>query len=356
VPGQLRLGPATPDGGGGTNYQVWTIHLTAGPPCSLWGTPDVRFEDTSGANLPFSVTRRWLGSERREPVLVDAHHSPAFPVAKFRCDTEPNPPVAASVVATLPNGAGTLMGTIPRAAARLQFCPHDDGDQRVHEGTIGSWQVHSQQQPSRRVAVSMHSSFAPDGLPSWGRADLDGDGRPDTVIVRPSGRVTVKLGGRVLKARAPGRPTDRLQGFTDLTGDGRPEILVGSTSVGCDGGYRLCDSRPTVLTLHRGRLRVVRFPNGEPDFDLGVGQLTTGWDCGSGGLVGIHLLLNGVNGYRLTRTTYQVSGLVARRVRRTTTTGQLSDIDFVRLTATRCRGLTGLGWAWERPQASRPMT
>jgi len=139
APGQLRLGPATSDGGGGELYQVWTIHLVTGAACSLRGTPGVRFFDAGGARLPFSVTRRWLGREHRAPVLVDARHAPAFAVAKYRCDTVRNPPVAAEVLVTLPRSPGTLRGTVPAAGARLGFCPGDDGDQRVHVGAIGSW-------------------------------------------------------------------------------------------------------------------------------------------------------------------------------------------------------------------------
>lgn len=355
APGQLRLGPATSDGGGGEGYQVWSIHLAHGRPCTLWGAPDLRFRDSSGATLPFSVTQRWVGSERRGPVLVDSRHSPAFPVAKYRCDTTVNPPVVASVTATMPNGAGTLTGTVARTAARLAYCPRDDGDQRVHVGTIGSWQL-TRQTPPTRVAVSVHSSFLPPRTPSWGRADLNGDGHADTVVVRPSGQVTARVGHRVLHTRVGGRPTDRLQGFADLAGDGRPEALVAATSVGCDGGYRLCDSRPTVLTFRAVRLRVLRFPNGEPDFDLGVGRLTTAWTCGADGLVGTRLLLTGLTGYRLTRTTYRASGLAVRAVGRSVSTGHLSEIDFEQVTATHCAGLSALGWAWEHPQPSRPMT
>ena len=50
------------------------------------------------------------------------------------------------------------------------------------------------------------------------------------------------------------------------------------------------------------------------------------------------------------------TGLVAREVGHTVSTGRLSDLDFEAATATRCPALTAIGWAWERPAASRPMT
>jgi hypothetical protein len=345
-PGQLRLGPATPDGGGGEDFQVWSVHLVHGPPCTVWGTPTLRFLDAHGAVLPFAVTDRWRHAHRG-PVLVDARHSPNFPVEKFRCDTVRNPPVVASVVATLPLGAGTLTGTVPRAAARLQFCPRQDGDQRIHVGSIGTWQTTGAPLP-HQVAVSMHSRFAPLGLPTWGRADVDGDGRPNLVVVRPSGQVDVTLGRHVVHARVAGRPTDRLQGFTDLTGDGRPEILVASTALGCGAGYRWCASRAAVLTVRDGRLRVLHFPEPALSWDDGQGDLYAGLVCGAHGPAELQLLMTGGQGYRLTRTRYQVSGLRAHAVDSTTVHGTAADSRLAGLITTRCPGLDRWGWAQER--------
>jgi hypothetical protein len=115
-PVQLRLGPATPDGGGGEDFQVWSVHLVHGPPCTVWGTPTLRFLDAHGAVLPFAVTDRWRHAHRG-PVLVDARHSPNFPVEKFRCDTVRNPvtDTRTSCSARAPRGAGPGTGHAPRA-------------------------------------------------------------------------------------------------------------------------------------------------------------------------------------------------------------------------------------------------
>jgi hypothetical protein len=343
----LRLGRVTPDGGGGTDYQVFSIHLKHGPPCTLWGVPRVRFLDSAGTPLAFPTTQHWLGRERHGPVRVSAGHPTAFPVAKYRCDTTPDPPIAASVVVTLPDAAGTLRGVIPATAARLAYCPGDGGDQRVHVGAIGGWQLSTTASPTR-VAVSMHSRLAPQGLPTWGRADLDGDGSPDLVVVRPSGRTVALIGSRVLHARVPGRPTDRLQGFTDLTGDGRPEILVGATALGCDAGYRFCATRPTVLTLLDGRLRVVRFPEPAVSWDNGQGDLFAGVVCSAHGPTQVEVLMTGGNGYEMISTTYRVAGVTAHVVDRTTVHGAGTYRHLAALAATRCPGLAVDGWAPER--------
>jgi hypothetical protein len=345
-PGQLRLTPATPDGGGGEEYQVWSIHLVAGPPCTVWGTPRVRFLDARGAILPFLITDRWR-HEHLGPVLVDAGHSPAFPVAKFRCDTTTNPSTVASVEATLPLDAGTLTGRVPPDAARLSFCPRDGGDQRIHVGTIGSWQTPTTGTAPRRPAISMHSRFNSGSFPTWGRADLDGDSRRDLVLVRP-GLVTARLHGRVLRLRLPGNSTAELQGFADLTGDDRPDILVGGTSLGCGTGYRYCASRANAVTLEEGRLRVVRFPRGGPVWNAGEGDAFEGWVCRPGGPTEIYAEQTGVSSYRLSRTRYRVRGLHVSVVSRSVTRGTAGHDRLQALTRTRCPGLDRWGWAPER--------
>ena len=348
-PGQLRLASATPDGGGGEEYQAWSIRLVSGRPCTVWGAPHLRFLDPGGSALPFSTTRRWRG-EHEGPVLVGAGHAPAFAVAKYRCDTATNSPTVASVVATLPLGAGTLTGTVPPDAARLAFCPRDGGDQRVHVGTIGTWQT-SGPPPPGRVALSMHSAFASSGLPTWGRSDLDGDGHRDTVVVHPTGLVVATVGGHTTRIRVPGRPTDRLQGFTDLTGDGHPDVLVAVTALGCVAGYRFCASSPVVLTLRGGRFRTVHFPGAGVSWDDGQGDLFAGVVCASGVPVQVQVLMTGRHGYRLIRTTYRVTGLRARAVARSTVTGAGTPHQLAALATTRCPGLGRTGWAPEHGPA-----
>jgi hypothetical protein len=342
--GQLRLGRPIQEGAGGEDYTIFALRLARGRPCTLWGTPRVRLVTASGKAAPLHITRQWLGPQHVEPVAVTRQLPQWFALAVYRCDVS-RPRFSRRMTATLPNGAGTVV-----SPARIGYCGPRDGPRVLHVGAIGSWVVGRGRRPApRHVAISMHSSFSPQGLPTWGRADLNGDGHPDLVVVRPAGLVMVRIGSATLRLRLPADATARLQGLTDFTGDGRTDILVGGTALGCGSGYRLCAPLATVVALAQGRLRTVHFSDDQPGWDNGQGDVFAGWVCRPGGPTARVLDQDGRSSYRLTVTRWRVEGLRARAVASTISRGSASYAGLARLTRTRCRGLDRWGWAPERP-------
>lgn len=340
APGQLRLGRRLHDGGAGEIYTFVALRLVRGPACTLWGTPTVRLTAADGSPAPETYLRRWLWPQHIRPVAVSRQRPQYVALETTRCDATPTS-YTRMLSVVLPQGAGTVAGVVP-----IGYCGLRQRPNRVYVAALGTWSVRRRPAP-RDVAVSMHSRFSARGLATWGRADLAGNGHSDLVLVRP-GLVTARVGGRLLRVRVPRAGNDELQGLADLTGDARPDILVGVTALGCSAGYRYCASGATVVSLLDGRLRIVRFPADRPQWDDGQGDLFEGWVCRSGGPTEIDLALTGASTYELNRTRYVVSGLRARRAARTTQSGSGATPRLLRLTRTRCAGLDRWGWAAER--------
>lgn len=208
--------------------------------------------------------------------------------------------------------------------------------------------------PSRLLperAVEMHARRDPQpgsdssrGAVTYGRGDLNGDGQPDLVVVRSTGRVSARISGvgrRTL--RVVGDHTLRLQALPALTGDGRADILLGSTAAGCCGVYHLPDTHSAVLRLWHGRLRQVRWVTGRPltlTFDAGRGDLYAGIRCGRAELRQVRVL----------------RGATRAHVRAITIEGRTATVRHVgngsvpvglvaKRAATRCPGMTKDGWA-----------
>jgi hypothetical protein len=130
-----------------------------------------------------------------------------------------------------------------------------------------------------------------------GRGDVNGDGRPDLIVVRTSGLVSARISGvgrRTVRLRPDS--TLRLQAITDLTGRGPADVLVRATTAGCCGGYENISSTSYVIRFRHNRLAAVRLPSGHPlelTFGEGRGDLFAGMRCHAGALDQVSLLLTG---------------------------------------------------------------
>jgi hypothetical protein len=360
------------NGAGGTSYDYW--RLKADHNCTLEGVPKVALYDSSGARVPAAVAgySGWFGYKnvRSWPTEVGPQKTAQIQIAKYRCDTTPHPRMMTSATFTLPLGRGAV-GDAGVVRAKLSFplpyCPHDEGNQQVHVAPVG-FRDGTEPEP---YAVSMHSSFDPGTAPTWGRADLDGDGLADTVIVRPNPKgghamVDVEFGDGTGSQNelALGEPI-RLQALSDLNGDGVPEILVGTTAEGVESGYAFGSSGSYVLQVTPADkgvpVSVVKRKGGRPWMpsisNYGRGDLWAALQCRDDDVTQVTALLagagpfdlTGTNAYDVTRTTWHVEGATAVKVSTTKSDG-------VRLTSTMvdgawtpivsdCPGMSSTGWA-----------
>jgi hypothetical protein len=127
---------------------------------------------------------------------------------------------------------------------------------------------------------------------STGRGDVDGDGRPDRVVVstpvniyrRDRGVVRVQFAdGRTRTFESRGLIFARYEGVSDLDGDGRGEVLTWTSATGC------CQPYPnaygvSVVTYDGNRLRFVRLDKRPLSlgYDAGRGDEYAGFTCQGG--------------------------------------------------------------------------
>jgi hypothetical protein len=195
----------------------------------------------------------------------------------------------------------------------------------------------------------MHATRFPRGPRTRGRADLDGDHRPDEVVVATYGLVDVELGDGDRVASQILRPdlTLRVQALADLYGDGHREVVTATTTAG-SGAYRVDDSVASVVSYHDGTLHLLHLPNGDPvllSFDVGRGDEFAGIRCHGGGHVTqLVVLLQGPDRLRVTATDYALRGDVAypSHARSIDVAGDQSDA--LRLSTTHCVGMATDGW------------
>ena len=357
----IRLGKVRGNGAGGDLFTEWP--LLTDHPCTLYGYPSVKLLEASGeaAALRYHDQWPWFGGEANapiEPVVVndttaltieDVHkttiHAGAFiDIEKYRCDTTRHPKALTKAEITLPiPGARPLVGR-----THYELCdPGDDGSQVVEVSPV---QTNAKPAP---YAVNLRSSFSPYpwpyDTPTWGTADVDGDGRPDTVVLHPGkrykpGLLVVHLAsGKTLQATTEFSQPLRLQALSDLNDDGHAEILVSTTTLGADYHGVFADADAEVFTVVGGRLEPVM--RGKRPWRLDFSPVDEG-----GGENGVrcqgHTVTQVTVDAQLTRTTFRIEGDRAVRVGRTTSraTG-----DGQQYATSSCPGMSSDGWA-EPPQ------
>ncbi len=332
----LRLAGRSGEGAGSTRFAVWK--LTSGTNCTLYGRPRVALLGPKGHDLHYSTVRWSWPRTAPHPVLVGPNLYATVSIAFGRCD-DAGARRTSRVRMTLPG-----VGIVLHGRSSADYCP-DVYPPWLAVAPYGTWQLDGTERPMRSsYAVNLRSSFSPGTHPTWGRADVDGDGKADTVIVSDYGRLTVDLAnGRVLTTRDGLTNPARLQALTDLNGDGRPEILVAGTTIGADRGYAFGGASSTAFAVVDGRLQAAG--GKEPlqfDFYEGHGDFYAGVVCGGDTVTQVSVLAESSTPLTVKRTTWRIAGAKATQLS-SQTTGETGDP--MTLVSSDCPGMDRYGWA-----------
>ncbi|MDQ1725474.1 MAG: hypothetical protein QOG52_2502 [Frankiaceae bacterium] len=191
--------------------------------------------------------------------------------------------------------------------------------------------------------TEMHATAAPTGPLTGGRADIDGDGAPDDVVVDSRGAVTVTLTtGETYGLPFVPDTTVRLASLPDLFGDGHHEILVASSAAGCCG-YRFAHYGAAVYSWQSGGLVQLTFGGGS-------GQLRfddrSGLTCVDGSAVQVEV--TGDKSVTIRRASYQIiqGSVVNSGVTQTPFNGTGNDPGKLgAVVSSNCPGMDAFGWA-----------
>lgn len=340
------------------NYAVWNVGSTA---CTLMGFPQVRLSDQTGAVLPFRYGRaRVVQGTRRPagPFVVRPSHRVFFQVDGYRCDVSRGRPAITGRV-RLPLVSGSFAMSARgrgRLAQGVDFCGPGDPPSRLMVSRLGA-SMSGRDTPGNHIRPVPHPVVNMRGQlwltkrsrrPSYGFGDLNGDGKRDLVVVRPTGLVSAHISGLGRRTvRLLPDFTLRLQGSAPLTGTGRDQVLVATTTAGAGTGYRLFDWAAVVVTLVEGRLVVLRSGRGTPlrlRFDAGRGDVFAGLRCGPATIDQVSVVQSAEHTFIVTTTAFHVAGSLAKRVSRIIHSVRGTSHTALDLAATRCTGLDDRGW------------
>lgn len=132
-----------------------------------------------------------------------------------------------------------------------------------------------------------HAWSGPSGPVTTGLGDVDGDGRPDRIIVNAqTGSVTVHTAAEAAANVQLKFGGGRLEGVSDLARTGRGLILIASSASGCCG-YTADRAQVTVVGLLAGHLsRFAASDGSDPlSYNDGQGQQVEGFACVGHGIV-----------------------------------------------------------------------
>lgn len=325
------------DGATGHHFSWWRIALTEDGPCTLYGHPGIAVFDRRGHRIPLTV----VADGRKAPLVITERRPGTVYTDRYRCDIHQLPTRSATARIRLPGVDRRFQVAAPWG---FPVCGADDDSHSVMVG----WRGPGAPRRVRPYAVSMFDHHPPRfPFTSWGRADLDGDGDRDLVVV---GRrwLSARVRGRTLTTTLPRQPGRRLQGLPDLDGDGHAEILIASGDAGWPA-YRFGASTADVARLDGHRLTVLR-PHHPLAFLRGTEDDFSGVQCGRRGFDFTYLAHSpGDPQSRLAVTTYRIDGerLVAERtVRSTIESADAQAVSrAISAATTRCPGLDADGWA-----------
>jgi hypothetical protein len=332
-------------------------------PCALFGYPRLRLLAKDGGLLPFTFVHGSPYTRGGQPAVQVVRPGLAayFKVGKYRCDLgDVEMAVTARIRLAYVGGSFVVPARDRRGGRPFWWCGDDLAGRDVgvspiradvastgygdhSTGVVGAVNMRGRLSP-------FLASFGPGHeAASYGRGDVNGDGRPDLIVVRTSGLVSARISGvgrRTVRLRPDS--TLRLQAITDLTGSGLADVLVSATTAGCCGGYESISSASQVIRFRHGRLATVRFPSGHPlelTFGEGRGDLFAGVRCHAGALDQVSLLLTGPRSGALdvVRYTFDQFKATSHPVEHRTLHGTVDALAAA--AATRCDGMTTSGWA-----------
>jgi Domain of unknown function (DUF4232) len=359
---RIGAGPWT-DAATGERSMVFAVRNVGSTPCALFGYPRLRLLAKDGDLLPFKFMHGSPYTRGGQPVvqIVRSGLAAYFKVGKYRCDLgNVEMAVTARIRLAYVGGSFVVPARDRRGGRPFGWCGDDlagpevgvspirpdvasTGYGNYNTGVVGAVDMRGRLSP-------FLASFGPGHqAASYGRGDVNGDGRPDLLVVRTSGLVTAGVSGvgrRTVRLRPDS--TLRLQAITDLTGSGRDDVLVSATAAGCCGGYENTSSTSQVIRFRHDRLATVRLPSGHAldlTFGEGRGDLFAGVRCHTGALDQVSLLLTGPTSGTLdvVRHTFDQFKATSHPVEHRTLHGTLDALAAAAVT--RCDGMTTSGWA-----------
>jgi hypothetical protein len=342
---------------------VFEVRNVGSTPCALFGYPRLRLLAKDGGLLPFTFVHGSPYTRGGQPAVqvVRPGRAAYFKVGKYRCDLgDVEVAATARIRLVYVTGSFVVPARNRQGGRPFGWCGDDLAGREVgvspvrpdvastgygdhNTGVVGAVNMRGRLSPFLASFGPRHEAA------SYGRGDINGDGRPDLLVVRTSGLVTARISGvgrRTVRLRPDS--TLRLQAIIDLTGTGRADVLVSTTAAGCCGGYENTSSVSQVIRFRHNGLATVRLPSGhalELTFGEGRGDLFAGVRCHAGALDQVSLLLTGPRNGTLDVVRHNLDQFKAtsRPVEHRTLHGTPDTLAAA--AATRCDGMTKSGWA-----------
>lgn len=336
---------------GATGHGLSSWEIESRTPCTLDGTPRVALFEADGTRAVTHKAPYFMGGGTPHPVAIGPGKATMVAISTFRCDVTRNPPLLTTARFDFGRGAATDAVVTAHLAGGAPYCPKEYPED-VGVAAIGS----QDERPPGPYAVNMRSSFDPGRHPTWGAADLDGDGKPDRVVLwttriergRPFARMTVHLSSedRTVRTKVQLDGRVRLQALSDLNGDGRAEILIGYPLRGPGRSYgeRVSDAAVFTVVGHRVAMVGGAKPFGL-SFSVGMRKRAAGVVCQGDEIVQALAARRRDGRYDVVHTTYRIRGADSAETDETAVTQALTPAELAALGRSECPGMGADGWA-----------